>query len=175
MATAGASGPEPSGPEPPVGDRSLAGFYLALGLVAGLAVFAAWVWNPLRAAHWERQVRSAYERGNVKAAGDALDKLEALGPAAKAAAGRLLAPNRAWYRGQVIQALDRKENRWLLPALVRLAREDGDRAVVFLAVRSAESISGRIFFLAAPETTTESGRARLLDWWDREGRDKYDR
>lgn len=166
----------------PPRSRSLLWFYLALGLVAGLAVFAAWIWKPLRAAHWERRVRAAYERGDVKAGADALDKLEALGPAARGAFGRLLAPNGAWYRGQIAQLAGRRENKWLLPVLVRLVREDRDPAPVYLALAAAESMSGKIFldrdFL--PRTREQGsavaqGRDKLLDWWEREGRAKYGR
>jgi len=172
----------PDGAGGPAKDRSLVGFYLALGLVAGLAVFAAWIWNPLRAARWERQVRAAYERGDVKTAADALDKLEAIGPAARPAFERLLAPNGAWYRGQIAQLAGRRENKWLLPVMVRLVREDRESAPVYLALAAAEGMSGRIFldpgFLPRSRElgpAVAQGRERLLEWWEREGRDKYDR
>jgi hypothetical protein len=164
------------GAELPGRERSLLWFYLLLALAAGAFAFFALAWRPLRAGHWERQVRAAYERGDVKAAGKALDKLDALGPAARAAVGRLLLPNGAWYRGQVVQELGRKENRWMLPALVRLAREDGDAAVVRLAISAAESMSGRIFFPPVgglDRAGLDEARSKLREWWDREGRAKF--
>lgn len=172
--------PETNHDEPPRRERGLLWFYLLLGLVAGVFAFFVLAWKPLRANQWERQVRAAFERGDVKAAGDALDKLDDLGPAADRAVGRLLAPNGAWYRGQVIHSLARKENRWMLPALVRLAREDNDTGMVHLAIAAAESMSGRLFVSDLSTTAsdrpgrrTEAARAKFLDWWEREGRDKF--
>ena len=170
--------PEPidDAAEPRPRERSLVWFYVVLGLAAAILAGGALAWKPLEAAHWERRTREAFERGDVRSAGDALDKLEALGPAARAAAGRLLAPNGAWYRGQVIQDIGRKENRWLLPALVRLAREERDTAVVHLAVSAAEPMSGRIFFPLTPtagRTGVEEARGRFIAWWERDGQAKY--
>ncbi|HOX08835.1 MAG TPA: hypothetical protein PK280_20745 [Planctomycetota bacterium] len=168
--------PAPEG-EPRRQERGLLWFYLLLGLAAAVFAAGALAWRPLRASQWEGRARAAYERGDVKAAGDALDALDALGPAAGPAVGRLLEPNRAWYRGQVIQQLGRKENRWMLPALVRLARHDTDAAVVRLSVSAAESMSGRIFFpLSTPPGAAggaaaglDEARRRLIDWWEAEG------
>jgi len=180
-ATSAESAPGPGAA--PARERGLGWFYALLALTAGLFAFGALAWRPLKAAYWERETRAAYERGDVKAAADALDRLEAMGPAAGAAAGRLLAPNGAWYRGQVLQNLNRKENRWLLPALVRLARDENDSGVAMLAVSAAESMTGRIFLpvwgQAVPphsrDSQLEAARARLIDWWEGEGRRKYGR
>jgi hypothetical protein len=76
----------------------------------------------------------------------------------------------------VIQDIGRKENRWLLPALARLAREDRDTAVVHLAVSAAEPMSGRIFFPLTPTAgrpAIEEARERFIDWWERDGRARY--
>jgi hypothetical protein len=167
-------------PEQPHQPRSLLWFYVLLGSVAAVFALGVVLWPPLRASHWERQVRAAFERGDLQAAGEALDKLEAIGPPARGAFARLLAPNGAWYRGQVIQDVGRRENRWLLPLVVRLVREDRDPAPVYLALAAAESMSGRIFldrdFLPRTReqgSAVEQGRARLLDWWERDGRQKH--
>ena len=160
--------------------RSLLWFYVLLGAAAAVFALGVVLWQPLRASHWERRVRDAFDRGDLQAAGDALDKLEAIGPAARGAFARLLAPNGAWFRGQIIQDVGRRENRWLLPLVVRLVREDRDPAPVYLALAAAESMSGRLFLDRDPlprsreeDSAVEQGRGRLLEWWAREGRDRF--
>jgi hypothetical protein len=176
-ADAGSPGEVPGPPRPA---RSLVWFYVLLGAAAALFALGVLLWHPLRASYWERQVRAAFERGDLKAAADALDRLEDMGPRARAAFARLLAPNGAWYRGPIIQDVGRRENRWLLPMIVRLVREDRDPGPAYLALSAAEDMTGKIFidrnFLPRSReqgSAVDQGRERLLEWWDREGRDKH--
>ena len=163
--------------------RSLTGFYVTVGIVATLFALVAWGWKPAQARYWERRALRAYQKPDLAAADDAVEKLAEVGRPARAAFERLLAPNANWYRGRVVQMLGRRANRWALPVLVRLARDDRDAGVRYMALAAAETITGKAFFSAefvvrrgaqsefAPGV--EQARQQLLDWWDAEGRSRY--
>ena len=173
-----AESPEAGRPPP-----SLTWFYVTVGIVAALFAAATWGWKPAQVSYWERRALRAYERPDLAAADDAVEKLAGVGRPARAAFERMLAPNANWYRGRVVQMLGRRANRWALPVIVRLVREDRDAGVRFMALAAAETITGKAFFSAefvvgrstgagfAPGV--EQARQQLLDWWDAEGRSRY--
>lgn len=160
-------------------ERGLFWFYTALGVIAALAAATLASWKPLEARYHERAARAAYERGDSALAADEIKKLELMGPASRAAFRRLLEPNGPRFRIQVMQCVNRRENRWLLPEFVRLAVEDRDGPVGYLAIKSVESMSGELFysdlFATGRPAETQAARAKLIEWWERDGRGKYDK
>jgi hypothetical protein len=160
----------------------MAGFYLAMGALLALAVGFAFAWTPLRILRWERAVvkapgSSAWDLGNEKYQAACL--LVDLGPAALPAVRRLVGNPDAEVRLAAVSALREPEHAWGLPLIVEAA-SDKDWRVAYVAIGSAEKVSGRRFGnVASPLTepptdeTLRVFRRLLLDWWEREGRVKY--
>ena len=186
--------PEAKQPEAPRKEPSLTGFYIVTAIVAALVGLGVWLWTPLKIAYWERQAREyrgelvrvggpgtslyAYKAPSDLKAIDAFDKLARVGPRAAPAFRRLLRHPVSQVRGFALVALISPKASWALPLIVE-ASADQDPEVAGFAVFVAEQIAGQTFskrdrYQPVFPMDVSEGRKNLLDWWEREGRAKYE-
>ena len=184
----GGSMPEASDP-PAKHGRSLTGFYLAAGLTALLLGLGAWASTPLRIWYWERAVRDACwtskrPRGLFRETEKRATRLARVGPASLPAFERLLRDEDIGNRHEILLGLRDADATWAMPLVVEVARK-GDRDLPGWAILVACSLAKRAF---ADEKDLEvclhqvpnnlhvfvpEGRAKLFDWWEREGKARY--
>jgi len=172
-------------PEPPPAGRSLVGFYVALGVFAALVGLGAWLWTPARIWYWEREVRRG-SPWNILVSGsmgvwrysgppvDAARKLVAIGPRAGPAVSRLVLPSES--RPLVLQAVGDSRARWVLPIIANACRNEADPRSRIEMVVLAQKLSGADFgaWSMLADADLEKPYRSFLDWWDREGRAKYE-
>jgi hypothetical protein len=177
--------PEPAD-QPTEQGRSLAGFYIALGVVAGLVLLGVWLSTPLRVWYWERQIQKPLPPCPASNApgydaihalydeqSEAAVRLVEIGPRSAPAVTRLLRRGHA-ERWITLWALQRVSAKWALPILVEECRERNDPALTLLLVDTAERITGE--FIQPPEgylRVKELPPQLFLAWWEREGQAKY--
>jgi hypothetical protein len=181
-----ASPPSPPEIAPTGKGRSLLGFYVAmlvlLAAVGGLGL----AWTPLRVWYWERQTIQAAESESGSFAlcmfgrldtprTRAARRLADVGPAAEQAFRRLLRNDNERFRLQVLSAFGYPSDSWAVPLLIEQARNE-NALTGFVAVTSLKSIvpgaPGR-FMAYLGSHSYERERAEFMDWWTREGREKY--
>ena len=54
----------------PKRERSLLGFYIAMGVLAAMVVLGVWLWTPLRIWYWERELRDPTIRNQTEGVSD---------------------------------------------------------------------------------------------------------
>lgn len=157
-------------------DRSLTGFYIAVGVVAALFLLGVWLRTPARIAYWEWQARRGGDEPMTQARREAVfNLLWEIGQPAHPALNRLLHSPHQRFRCEVAEFLyfqsqnARKDSPpseglyWpLVLALENLQHDDPE--VARWAFLSAQEILVRNF---------ADSRA-LMQWWEREGRAKYE-
>lgn len=170
--------PVPSGP-------SLTGFYVALGAAAALVGLGAWLWTPARIWYWEREVRRG-SPWNILVSGsmgvwtysgppvDAARKLVGIGPRAGPAVSRLILSPES--RHPVLQAVGDSRAQWVLPVLANACRKEADPRSRIEMVVAAQELSGVNFgaWSMLADADLEKPYRSFLDWWDREGRARYE-
>jgi hypothetical protein len=151
--------------------RSLAGFYITVGVIAALVLLGTWLWTPAKITYWEWQARRGGDGPITPGRQHALGALLQMGPPAQPALGRLLRSPHSNLRREIVDILYAGVNQRDLPLIViaaqcndpRVARHATDAAWKVLYV---EIEQGRVGNFAGPR--------ELLDWWEREGRARYE-
>jgi len=171
--------------------RSLAGFYIAVGIVAALVLLGAWLWTPVSIWYWERETRKAcYEEAATISTSSfskslqAANRLVRIGPPAYSALGRLLADRAMPLRIRVLGATVDSRADWALPLVVK-ASGDPDGSIAEQALVTACYLAERDFITGQEGTLLShidkkrpdivaTGRQKLLTWWESEGRARYE-
>jgi hypothetical protein len=191
--------PLPESPEAagqPARGRSLVGFYIAIGVVAALVLLGAWLQAPLRIWYWEGAVRRAcaaserlspYDSRGTLPIRQAARGLAMVGPQARPALDRVLRDPELSNSEWILWGIQDADAAWALPLVVREAEAQeyyDDIAATALVVAGSlarqEFVNSKAVYDLMHTDSGKNlykvigpGRARLLDWWEREGKAKY--
>ena len=172
-----------SADQPAKHGRSLAGFYIAIGLVAAVVGLGIWLWTPLKIRYWEQEIHrtcldlnAASSMGSVSYGGVPVDiakQLVAAGPQAAPAVSRLLTSPET--RRIVLQAIRDVRARWTLPLLADACQREEDRGGTLVLVITAQDITGKSFgaWWLMNDAAAENACSQFLGWWDSEGKAIY--
>jgi len=180
-------------PQPiPAKQKSLKGFYVAMGVLLALTVGGWFAWTPLKIMYYEKKVeiasslvlvplKSGWSERHVKA-----HELAMLGPASYKSFARLLGKGSSVDRIEVMMGLSSPGNTlWALPlyADVAMSKHSDSRIPAIAAELAATMVEvdlGRPV-VQWPERkkfkNDEEHRLAIsncfLDWWEREGKAMY--
>lgn len=178
--------------------RSLAGFYIGLGVAAALLLGGWFAWTPLRIGYYEWRIVKTYPKDGAESVladwimHSTRDRnseptelkgycwarsLVDIGPQSRPTLERLLRSENPIVRRMVVIALGRSKQPWAMALLVEASR-DTNIDVAWRAVYFAGTITDQSFFREGtysgdPWAPLRAARRSLLNWWEREGRAEY--
>jgi hypothetical protein len=181
--------PEPTD-QPAEHGRSLAGFYITLGVVAALVGLGAWLWTPLRVSYLQYRMLKENPENEVSMlaatahlnrrdeyySGDesygALATLARVGPAAYPAFARLFHSRNTSLKSGALVVLQHYRAIWAMPLIVDVALEQ-DKDIAWEAVDTVQNLVVGLDSGLRHGASFEEARRGVRSWWEREGQAKY--
>jgi len=167
--------------------KGLKGFYIAIAIVALVAVGLYFSWTPLRLSYLEGRVRNAgpatIDIAKITSESIAVPdhprlvaarELARIGPASLPAFRRLLADEDPAKRIEIQMGLSGPLNGWALPLLIEIARKGRTPQERHMAMWGCDYTTG---LEHAPKkydpAKLDEGCRKLEAWWEKEGEAQY--